>query len=133
MKVLTLTEFSASNQRVRISFEDESGLLVAEFIVDSCYNFRSEFHQTFKAALEVHVRGEPRNSYPDTLWQVWQDRTLTPVEDLHAGLREFVLFSLPDLMMVGYTVTGSYEYEDEIWHINPPQTIETVALPDLDF
>lgn len=133
MKVLTLTDFSADDQRARIIFEDEKGLFVAGFIIDSCYNFRSEFHQTFKGALEVHVHGEPRSSYPDTLWHVWQDRTLTPVKDIHAGLREFVLLSLPDLMMVGYTVTGSYEYEDEIWHINPPQTIETVDLPDLDF
>lgn len=130
---LTLTEFSAGDQRARIIFEDEKGLFVARFIIDSCYNFGIYFQQTFKGALEVHVLGEPRSQNPETRWQVLQDRTLTPVEDIHAGLREFVSLSLPDLMISGCVVTGSYEYKDKIWHINSPQTIETFDLPDLDF
>ena len=128
MKVLTLSLFQASTEsfgQITILFED--GVHVVGFIAESGYNFRSEFFQNFKAA--VQLRADPG---ADPIWDKWEDRTLNPVKDLHTGLRDFVLSSLPDLLMVGYTVTGSYEYEDEIWQINPPQTIETVDLPDLD-
>ena len=82
--------------------------------------------------------------YVCTVWRknhnIWEKKVALNLEnqgtlgttrrDDHTGLRQLIDACLPDLILSGYVPTGSYDFQGEIFQINPHDVpIEEFQLP----
>lgn len=126
MKVLNVTKFFGSDIHLTLIFEAEGFKCIAQ--IDSGYGFKgTDFNQTLRITLEqLQTNGD----YDLTLFGEFLDRTFNRASDIHAALREFISSMSFELLMEGFALAGSYEYDGKTWEINPPQIIEKFDLPD---
>lgn len=123
MHVLTNPRFVANGLIVRLALSTSDELVKVSFAVDT------GFQQIFTVMLY--------ESGGDALiWEARDNRTFTENgvndEDLHTALRAYISSVLPELMLRGFMLKGSYRYRGKRWNVNPVQT-ESIDLPDLGF
>ena len=107
---------STSDERFRVSFSVETG------------------HQQ-RFMLWLDERADPYPYVNTTkIWSVEDERTYEenrwPEEQLHEGLRSFIASNLPELMLRGFILEGSYEYDGRVWDANQAEP-ECFDLPEL--
>ena len=125
MNILTNPEFFVNELLMRLTLSTSDEGFEIFFKVDTGRQQRF--------TLWLAERAEPDGDSTE-VWSVYDDRTYKenrwPAQALHEGLRSFIASVLPELMLRGFILEGSYEYDGRAWEINPHHTIESFALPE---
>ena len=122
MHVLTNPLFVANGLIVRLALSTSDEWFEVSFSVDTGFQqiFTVRLHESEGTAL---------------IWEAHDNRTFAENkvkdEDLHAALRAYISSVLPELMLRGFMLKGSYRYKGKRWNVNPVQT-ESIDLPDLE-
>ena len=125
MHVLTKPHFVANGLIVRLALSTSDERFCVSFSVDTGHQQRF--------LLWLDERTGPGFDTTE-IWHAIDERTYeknrSPEEQLHEGLRSFIASNLPELMLRGFILEGSYEYDGRVWDANQAE-LECFELPEL--